>query len=91
MESAARFRSPHWIPEVARRDAELRFVNSDHPVAAGSGRQHDARHCGGVKMLDESGDHPQRRSVPVTGEQGGLCLDGPGQFLLVGAANGRTG
>lgn len=38
-----------------------------------------------MQMLDEPGDHPQRCSMSVTGEQRGIGLDGPGQFLLVSA------
>jgi hypothetical protein len=60
-----------------------RLVDTHYTMATGAGRQNDAGHSGGVQMLDEPGDHPQRCSMSVTGEQRGIGLDGPSQFLLV--------
>ena len=54
-------------------------------MATGASRQNDADHSRRVQMLDEPGNHPQRCSMSVTGEQRGIGLDGPGQFLLVSA------
>ena len=54
-------------------------------MATGASRQSDAGHSRRMQMLDEPGDHPQRCSMSVTGEQRGIGLDGPGQFLLVSA------
>ena len=54
-------------------------------MTTGASRQHDAGHSRRMQLLDEPGDHPQRCSMSVTGEQRGIGLDGPGQFLLVSA------
>jgi hypothetical protein len=60
------------------------LIDTNYPVAAGAGWQHDPSHAGSVESFDEPWDHPQRCKVSFTGEQRGISFNSPRQFLSVG-------
>ena len=63
--------------------AVQRLVDAHDPVTAGAGRTDDPGDAGGVQRVDQPRDRPQRRQMTLPGQQPGVVLQRPGQFLLV--------
>ena len=63
--------------------AVKRLIDAHYPVTAGAGRTGNPRDAAGVQLFDEPRDRPQRCQITLPGQQPGVVLQCPGQFLLV--------